>query len=105
MTALDFKATQRSESRARSPPEERGTTLRRFIASLLTLFALVIAAPTGTAMASPIAHAAACVYGQIGGKTKCLRRGEFCARRYASQYRRYGFSCTRRDRNGRYHLT
>jgi hypothetical protein len=34
------------------------------------------------------------VHGVIGGAEKCLRRGEFCATRYASQYRRYGFRCT-----------
>lgn len=41
----------------------------------------------------------------IGGAQKCLRRGEFCAHRYASQYRRYGFSCTHTDDRGNYHLT
>jgi hypothetical protein len=41
----------------------------------------------------------------IGGAQKCLRRGEFCTHRYASQYRRYGFSCTHTDDRGNYHLT
>jgi hypothetical protein len=41
----------------------------------------------------------------IGGVQKCLRRGEFCAHRYALQYRRYGFSCTHVDDRGNYHLT
>jgi hypothetical protein len=40
----------------------------------------------------------------IGGEQKCLHAGEFCARRYRRQYTRYGYSCTKRDRNGRYHL-
>jgi hypothetical protein len=44
------------------------------------------------------------MYAVIGGKSKCIARGQFCARRYAIQYRRYGLSCTRLDRNGRYHL-
>ncbi|HZO35334.1 MAG TPA: hypothetical protein VFB41_00515 [Solirubrobacteraceae bacterium] len=30
----------------------------------------------------------------IGGQTKCLRRGQYCAKAYKSQYRRYGFTCT-----------
>jgi hypothetical protein len=33
------------------------------------------------------------VRGIIGGQVKCLRRGEYCALRYARQYRRYGFRC------------
>jgi hypothetical protein len=39
----------------------------------------------------------------IGGQQKCLRRGEFCAHRYASQYRRYHFSCSYYV-SGEYHL-
>lgn len=30
----------------------------------------------------------------IGGQTKCLRRGEYCAKAYKTQYRRYGFTCS-----------
>jgi hypothetical protein len=41
----------------------------------------------------------------IGGAQKCLRRGEFCARRYDRQYRRYGYRCRKRDARGNYHLT
>jgi hypothetical protein len=41
----------------------------------------------------------------IGGEQKCLRRGQFCARRYRKQYRRYGFRCVKRDVRGNYHLT
>jgi hypothetical protein len=41
----------------------------------------------------------------INHQQKCLRRGEFCAHRYRKQYRRYGYDCTKRDRNGEYHLT
>jgi hypothetical protein len=29
----------------------------------------------------------------IGGEHKCLRRGQFCAKRYRNQYRSYGFRC------------
>jgi hypothetical protein len=46
----------------------------------------------------------ACVHGIIGGKGKCLQRGEYCARRYERQYERYGFTCSKRDRRGRWHL-
>jgi hypothetical protein len=73
-----------------------------------------LAAGAGSASASqpaaPIAVAAKSCSGSythavIGGAQKCLRRGEFCAHRYASQYRRYGFSCTHTDDRGNYHLT
>jgi hypothetical protein len=42
----------------------------------------------------------------IGGEEKCLRSGQFCSRRYDSQYRPYGYRCTRYDPGvGRYRLT
>lgn len=41
----------------------------------------------------------------IGGQHKCLRRGQFCARRHDSQYHRYGFHCHKLDNKGNYHLT
>ena len=50
------------------------------------------------------AGAASCVYGRIGGVSKCLRAGEYCARRYQNQYRRYGFTCNKLDYLGRWHL-
>ena len=50
------------------------------------------------------AHSASCVYGKIGGVRKCLRAGEYCARRYQNQYRRYGFTCNKLDYLGRWHL-
>ena len=30
---------------------------------------------------------------RIGGKTKCLQPGEYCAKRYQHQYERNGFKC------------
>lgn len=42
------------------------------------------------------AHAAArvsCTRAKIGGKSKCLARGQFCSKAYRSQYKRYGFTC------------
>ena len=56
------------------------------------------------ALAHPSAHAASCTYGRIGGVVKCLRRGEYCARRFERQYERYGFSCDKLDYLGRWHL-
>jgi hypothetical protein len=55
------------------------------------------------AFANP-AHAS-CKSAVIGGKHKCIARGQYCSRSHQSDYRRYGYSCSRRDRNGRYHLT
>ncbi len=57
---------------------------------------LAIAAKT---CSSGYAHAV------IGRQHKCLQRGQYCARRYNRQYRRYGYRCARRDSYGRYHLS
>lgn len=40
----------------------------------------------------------------IGGQHKCIARGQYCARRYQRDYRRYGLSCSNLDYRGRYHL-
>jgi hypothetical protein len=78
-----------------------------------TIAALVAAAFIGgvpAASASPssssgsTAHAS-CKSATIGGHHKCIARGQYCSRSHQSDYRRYGYSCSRRDRNGRYHLT
>ena len=42
------------------------------------------------------------VKGVIGGEQKCLRRGEYCAHGYATQYHRYGYNCV--AMSGAYHL-
>ncbi|HWH93964.1 MAG TPA: hypothetical protein VNT03_08880 [Baekduia sp.] len=77
--------------------------MRRRIVALLATAALVgipAAAPAATHQPNaPVAVAAkTCGAGYthavIGGQHKCLRRGQFCATRYAKQYRRYGFTCT-----------
>lgn len=65
---------------------------------------------TATTPASPTAIAHSCsagwVHGIIGGQHKCLRAGQFCARRYDRQYHRYGFHCHKYDsRARRYRLT
>ncbi len=66
--------------------------------------AISAAAATAGPVAGAPALAASCVYGKIGGVTKCLRAGEYCARRHRRQYLRYGFSCTKRDYRGNWHL-
>jgi hypothetical protein len=75
---------------------------------LLWATAFVLATSGGAAAATasgpPVAHIA-CKQAKIGGQSKCIARGQYCARRYQSDYRRYGFSCSKLDRNGRYHLT
>jgi hypothetical protein len=56
--------------------------------------------PLGVAQASQPAllTAAQCsssyTSGRIGGVPKCLRRGEYCAVRYKTTYRHYGFTCS-----------
>jgi hypothetical protein len=82
----------------------RRTPLRRLALAGLAGLSLAAAAPVAAAPASgPIAYAA-CTRATIGGAPKCIARGQFCAVRYARDYRRYGLSCTYRDANGRYHL-
>lgn len=65
------------------------------------------AAPLAQPAGAPVAVLKACssgyVHGIIGGEHKCLRSGQFCAKRYASQYRRYGFVC-KPGSDGRYRL-
>ncbi len=64
-----------------------------------------VAATASTASTSPQAVAAkACRYGKIGGHRKHLCRGQYCSRAHARQYRKYGFSCSKRDRRGSWHL-
>jgi hypothetical protein len=64
----------------------------------------VAAASPAVVSATPSAHVASCTYGRINGVRKCLRSGEFCVRRYQRQYKHYGFTCSKRDRRGRWHL-
>lgn len=84
--------------------------LRRF-AAVLAATAVAVGAPVAETAAAtarqptaaPIAQAA-CVHAKIGGKRKCIARGQYCARRYERDYERYGFTCSKRDRRGRWHL-
>jgi hypothetical protein len=74
---------------------------RRSLLGVAAALGLLVAAP-----AAPAHHASAasCRSATIGGQHKCIARGQYCAVRFAGQYRRYGLSCTKRDVNGRYHL-
>ncbi len=93
----------------------RSSSARRWVLSVAASAALLSAAPAiGPAAIGPlapqVAAAKSCSSGYtsatIGGASKCLRAGQFCARRYDRQYRRYGYRCTRYDaRVDRYRLT
>lgn len=76
--------------------------VRRWVLGATAALAVLGAAPTA-APATPTTPAT-CRSATIGGQHKCIARGQFCAVRYASQYRQYGLRCTYRDVNGRYHL-
>ena len=93
-------------------PRAKWTGLPRRVAILVATVLAAFAAATATP-AAPQAQAAAlktCSSGWkhavIGGEHKCLRAGQFCARRYDAQYRSYGYRCVRYDANvQRYRLT
>lgn len=57
-----------------------------------------------SAVATPTAHVS-CTSATIGGTHKCLARGQYCSRSHKSEYKKYGYSCSKRDKRGRYHLT
>jgi predicted outer membrane protein len=80
--------------------------MKKRTVAIAAALALVGAAPVTSANgSSPTAHAS-CTQARIAGQSKCIARGQFCSRtaRAMRDYRRYGYSCTKRDRNGRYHL-
>jgi hypothetical protein len=85
--------------------------MRRYLAIVGAVlgFAFIGISPAGATNQSAAITAKTCsasyVHAVIGGQQKCLRRGEFCSHSYARQYRRYGFSCTKTDYRGNYHLT
>jgi hypothetical protein len=82
--------------------------MRRLFIAVLAAAAMASApasaAPTSTAGGEPVAHIA-CSNAKIGGKSKCIARGQYCAHAQQRDYKRYGFSCSKRDARGRYHLT
>jgi uncharacterized membrane protein len=77
--------------------------MRRLLIAASAAATLAVTAAPAPAADTPVAHAA-CSSARIGGQTKCIARGQYCARAYQRDYRRYGLSCTKVDRNGRYHL-
>jgi hypothetical protein len=83
--------------------------LAGIVVALALLGTAPAAAPAIAADAPTAAMAKTCSRGfkhaRINGAEKCLRRGQFCARRHDQQYRRYGFRCVKRDARGNYHLT
>jgi hypothetical protein len=81
--------------------------MRRHVVALLAASSLAgLAAPAVAAPGpqGPVTAHAACSRATIGGQSKCIARGQYCARAYARDYRRYGLSCTGVDVRGRYHL-
>jgi hypothetical protein len=75
--------------------------MRAATAVLATTAAVVV--PIGVqATATPAATTAkVCHRGipaRIGGASKCLQAGEYCATRYERQYERYGYECSTRYR-------
>jgi hypothetical protein len=80
--------------------------MRRYIVGGIAALGLLGAAPVvaPAALAKTASSVITCTQATIGGQSKCIARGQYCARSHASDYRRYGLSCTKRDVNGRYHL-
>ena len=79
--------------------------MRRRVLAVLVVASCMSGAPLAFDGASASQHAQiACLHARIGGHSKCIARGQYCARRYEHQYEYYGFTCTKRDRRGRYHL-
>lgn len=76
---------------------------RAATAAVLVAVALSGAAPAGASPAAPVATSA-CTHATIGGESKCIARGQYCKRHFASQYTRYRLHCTKLDSRGRYHL-
>jgi uncharacterized membrane protein len=77
---------------------------RLFIAALVATALAAAPASAAPTSADPVAHIA-CTNAKIGGQSKCIARGQYCARAHQRDYKRYGFSCSKRDARGRYHLT
>jgi hypothetical protein len=78
--------------------------MRIRIVALTAALAFALAVPTAESAARP-AHAPVVLaakqcssgytHAVIGGAEKCLRRGEYCAKRYKKRYKYYGFRCVK----------
>lgn len=68
----------------------------RRLAAVVAISASFVALPA-VAPNSPTVDtaAAACKKASVGGSTKCLNTGQFCAVRNQNDYRRAGFKCAR----------
>lgn len=76
--------------------------MRAKLSALAAAAAIALIPATAAASQQPgvVAHvskqcSAGFMHARIGGAQKCLRRGEYCAKRYKKQYRRYGYRCIR----------
>jgi hypothetical protein len=79
--------------------------LRPALAVFAVSAGLLTAAPLATTpVAQPTSAAAACRQATIGGQSKCIGAGQYCSKSYERDYRRYGFTCNKRDARGRWHL-
>jgi hypothetical protein len=76
------------------------------LALIGAIAALAVPAAQAAAESTPVAHVA-CTQASIAGQSKCIARGQFCAHnaRAMRDYARYGLHCSKRDANGRWHLT
>lgn len=75
-----------------------GLALAVAVTALSANAAIPATGPVGTPTVD-----AACQQATIGGKRKCIGRGQFCAVRHQSDYRRNGFRCAW-DGKSRYRL-
>jgi uncharacterized membrane protein len=72
------------------------------LAIAVTALSANAALPSAGPVGAPAAEAA-CKNATVGGKRKCIGRGQFCAMRHQSDYRRNGFRCAS-DGKGRNRL-
>jgi hypothetical protein len=79
--------------------------MRRLLIVAMTTAVLGGTPAVAGATSEPVAQVA-CKQARIAGQSKCIARGQFCARSAQAMrdYRKYGLNCTKRDVNGRYHL-
>jgi hypothetical protein len=81
----------------------RGRVLVAVVVAALGAGAAGAVAPAGASGGGPAA-VVACTKAKIGGQSKCIAAGQYCAKRYERDYRRYGFTCNKKDARGRWHL-
>lgn len=88
---------------------QRRILRRGYAAAVLLLVLAALQLPATPAGARVVSHSmprVTCVYARVNGARKCLRSGSFCSRTQSAlrTYRRNGFMCTRRTRDGRWRL-